>query len=107
MPKPLQFFLIRRSAAMLVLILCTPSVHAGAPPSPVDLDWLRRECGDGALAHHAAGRIYLTELAVVESTAVLPPHGVRIAAGPDGGDRALLMAIVERSGALTIERQTH
>jgi hypothetical protein len=32
-------------------------------PVPDDLPWLRRECGDGALAYSADGRIFLTELA--------------------------------------------
>ena len=33
-----------------------------AKASPTDLEWLRDEVGDGALIHHADGRIYLTEL---------------------------------------------
>ena len=35
---------------------------AAEPPSPIDLQWLREDCGDGALVHHADGRLYLTEL---------------------------------------------
>lgn len=47
------------------LAACADKIRA--EPSPVDLDWLRRDCGDGALVHHAAGKLYLTEIATGES----------------------------------------
>lgn len=41
-------------------------------PSPRDLGWLRREVGQGALVHHAAGRLYLTELDSGETVYIAP-----------------------------------
>jgi len=54
----------------------------GNPESPEDLDWLRGLCGDGALIHHADGRIYLTELSTGES--VLVGNGNQPEFSPDG-----------------------
>jgi len=45
----------------LCILLFTPIAHA-KPRCPTDLDWLRKLCGDGALAHEYEGQIYLTEL---------------------------------------------
>jgi hypothetical protein len=50
--------------------------------SPEDLNWLRKECGDGALIHHADGRIYLTELSTGET--VLVGNGNQPEFSPDG-----------------------
>jgi len=43
------------------LAVCVP-VSRAADPAPDDLNWLRKQCGDGALAYTAAGEVYLTEL---------------------------------------------
>ena len=50
--------------------------------SPTDLEWLRGEVGDGALAHHADGRIYLTELSTAETVHV--GNGDQPEFSPDG-----------------------
>ena len=50
--------------------------------SPTDLDWLRGEVGDGALVHHADGRIYLTELLTGETVHV--GNGDQPEFSPDG-----------------------
>jgi hypothetical protein len=54
----------------------------GRPESPEDLDWLRGLCGDGALIHHADGRIYLTELSTGQSVRV--GNGNQPEFSPDG-----------------------
>jgi hypothetical protein len=46
----------------LTILLWLVTASATAAPSPNDLAWLRRECGDGALAYQSQGRIYLTEI---------------------------------------------
>ena len=50
--------------------------------SPTDLEWLRGEVGDGALIHHADGRIYLTELLTGETVHV--GNGNQPEFSPDG-----------------------
>ncbi len=50
--------------------------------SPTDLEWLRGEVGDGALVHHADGRIYLTELLTGETVHV--GNGNQPEFSPDG-----------------------
>lgn len=49
--------------ALVFLLVATPVV--AQQPSPTDLDWLRGEVGDGALAYWVrdAGKVFLTELA--------------------------------------------
>ncbi|MHC4216801.1 MAG: PA14 domain-containing protein [Planctomycetota bacterium] len=54
----------------------------GRQESPEDLDWLRGLCGDGALIHHADGRIYLTELSTGQSVRV--GNGNQPEFSPDG-----------------------
>lgn len=54
--------------------------------SPTDLDWLRGEVGDGALVHHADGRIYLTELMNPETVHV--GNGNQPEFSPDGSKLA-------------------
>ncbi len=54
----------------------------GRPESPEDLDWLRGLCGDGALIHHADGRIYLTELSTGQTVRV--GNGNQPEFSPDG-----------------------
>ncbi len=49
---------------------------------PTDLGWLRSEVGNGALVHHADGRIYLTELSSGESVHV--GNGNQPEFSPDG-----------------------
>jgi len=51
-------------------------------PVPDDLPWLRRRCGDGALAYSADGRIYLVELADGETREI--GEGNRAEFSPDG-----------------------
>ncbi len=46
---------------VLLCVLLVPTATY-QPESPTDLGWLRSECGDGALVHHAGGRLYVTEL---------------------------------------------
>ncbi len=53
----------RKSLLIVASILVAKIVLGGAQSSPLELDWLRSEVGDGALVHHAEGRLYLTELA--------------------------------------------
>lgn len=50
--------------------------------SPTDHEWLRGEVGDGALIHHADGRIYLTELRTAETVHV--GNGNQPEFSPDG-----------------------
>ncbi len=50
--------------------------------APTDIEWLKSEVGDGALAHHAGGRIYLTELAAAETVHV--GNGDQPEFSPDG-----------------------
>lgn len=62
----LQRFTVRFLQLQIVIVgLCilffTPTAHA-RPKCPTNLDWLRKLCGDGALAYEHYGRIYLTEL---------------------------------------------
>ena len=59
----MQIFLHSCSLHLILATLPTPLSAGAEPPSPIDLRWLREDCGDGALVHHAAGRLYLTELA--------------------------------------------
>ena len=76
-----------RGVAILVGLLCgavAPSL--AARPSPTDLDWLRKECGDGALLCQSKGTIYLTELStgktVTAGTGTCPefsPDGSKLA----------------------------
>ncbi len=54
--------------------------------SSADLEWLRGEVGDGALAHHADGRIYLTELSTAETAHV--GNGDQPEFSPDGAKLA-------------------
>jgi hypothetical protein len=58
-----------RKTNLVLILICGASLlgaagllHA-APPSPTDLDWLRSECDDGALAYAHGGKVFLTELA--------------------------------------------
>ena len=51
------------------LLSCQELSH---PPSPLDLDWLRSQVSDGALVHHADGRLYLTELSTGSSIYIGP-----------------------------------
>ncbi len=58
-------------------------------PSPNDLNWLRGECGDGALAYQAGDpnyRIYLTELSDGQTVEVGP--GTRPEFSPDSSKLA-------------------
>lgn len=73
-----RFLLIGAAA---VLLSPVPSA-AQASESPTDLAWLRGEVGDGALIHHADGRIYLTELSTGET--VLVGNGDQPEFSPDG-----------------------
>ncbi|MEM7354174.1 MAG: LamG-like jellyroll fold domain-containing protein [Acidobacteriota bacterium] len=58
-------------SALWIAVL-QPCSAAGQSPSPTDSDWLRQQCVDGALVHHAAGRLYLTELATGVSQFLAP-----------------------------------
>ena len=53
-------------AVTLLVALCV-CVASAAEPVPENLDWLRKQCGDGALAYTAAGNLYLTELSTGET----------------------------------------
>jgi len=65
----------------VAVVVLAPSVLA-ENASPTDLDWLRGEVGDGALVHHADGRIYLTELSNPETVHV--GNGNQPEFSPDG-----------------------
>lgn len=62
--------------------MLTVSWACAQPRSPIDLDWLREDCGDGALVHHAEGRLYLTELSHGETVFLAPGHQPEFS--PDG-----------------------
>ena len=81
-----------RLLCVLSSSLCAASAPSAAacsqlPSSPRDASWLLAECGgEGALVHHADGRLYLTELADGESAFLangnqpeFSPDGARIA----------------------------
>jgi MYXO-CTERM domain-containing protein len=73
---------------LLVLGLVT-GVARAQDPSPTDLNWLRGECGDGALAYQADDpdyRIYLTELSNGQTVEVGP--GTRPEFSPDSSKLA-------------------
>lgn len=67
-----------RAAAAIIVAGIVGTVAFGSigladavgPACPTDLGWLRSEVGDGALVHHADGRIYLTELSSGETVHV-------------------------------------
>ena len=61
-------FSINRWVGMLGVVLI--STQGFAKPSPTDLDWLRKQCGDGALAYQSEGKLYLTELSTGETKLV-------------------------------------
>ena len=48
-----------------LLVLSTPLF--AAPPSPTDLEWLRKEVGDGALAYSNEKEMHLTELSTANT----------------------------------------
>jgi hypothetical protein len=76
------------SQALLILGLVAGPVRA-QDPSPNDLDWLRGECGDGALAYQAGDpdyRIYLTELSTGQTVDIGP--GTRPEFSPDSSKLA-------------------
>lgn len=76
--------LFRRGLLRALPVLAAAAAPAEAPGegSPSDLDWLRGEVGDGALVHHADGRIYLTELLTGETVHV--GNGDQPEFSPDG-----------------------
>ncbi|UCE59165.1 MAG: hypothetical protein JSU63_17190 [Phycisphaerales bacterium] len=71
---------------LAIFLSYEPALRAGPPRCPAHLDWLRKECGDGALAHHVAGRIYLTELSTGES--IFIAHGNQPEFSPDSSKLA-------------------
>ncbi len=77
----------RLAPAVLIAAVSAIALAAkGLPPSPTDLDWLRKECGDGALATQAGGKVYLTELSTGET--VCPGPGGRPEFSPDSSKLA-------------------
>ena len=75
-----------RTCGLLALCGLMGAGACAQEPSPDDLQWLREACGDGALVHHAAGRLYLTELSTGLSTFMafgnqpeFSPDGTRVA----------------------------
>ena len=83
-----------RAAAAIIVTGIVGTVALGligpadavVPACPTDLGWLRSEVGDGALVHHADGRIYLTELSSGETVHVgngnqpeFSPNGTKLA----------------------------
>ena len=78
---------VRRIVADLIfatplLVSAVTLADARREGSPTDLEWLRGEVGDGALVHHADGRIYLTELLTGETVHV--GNGNQPEFSPDG-----------------------
>lgn len=71
------------STVALVAMAAEVSAEKG---SPIDLDWLRGEVGDGALVHHADGRLFLTELMDPETVHV--GNGNQPEFSPDGSKLA-------------------
>jgi hypothetical protein len=71
-----------------VLLLAAAFVAAAQDPSPSDLDWLRGQVGDGALAYwvHDWVEIYLTELATGQTVKV--GDGVKPEFSPDSSKLA-------------------
>jgi hypothetical protein len=78
--------------ALLALLTATAACDRRNVPaplgSPADLERLRRDCGDGALAAESEGRIYLTELATGGTTPV--GQGRHPEFSPDGSKLAWL-----------------
>lgn len=79
-----------RNLPYVLLLLLVPAGAAWAQdPSPTDLDWLRGECGDGALAYQAGDpdyHIFLTELSTGQTVEIGP--GTRPEFSPDSSKLA-------------------
>ena len=66
---------MRKSTSLLLFLVLLAAPARAQDPSPDDLDWLRAECGDGALAYQAGDpdyRIYLTELSTGQTEEIGP-----------------------------------
>lgn len=68
------------------LLLAVCAAARAAEPVPDDLPWLRKQCGDGALAYTAGGQIFLTELATGKTEQV--GDGVQPEFSPDSSKLA-------------------
>jgi len=78
----------RLSAALGVILILAASPAGAQDPSPTDLNWLRGEVGDGALAYWVRdwGEIYLTELS--DGQTVKVGDGVKPEFSPDSSKLA-------------------
>ena len=72
------------------VFLGTGILARAAGPSPTDLDWLRSQCGDGALLYFSKGSIYLTELSDGKAVKVAGkvPNGHSFEFSPDSSKLA-------------------